>query len=446
MPVPATIDELVDLSQKSGILDRKGLDDYLQRVRSGPSVPTGPQDLAAVMVRDGLLTRFQADQLLQGKWRNFLIGGKYKLLDRIGEGGRGAVFLCEHLRLQRRVAVKVLPPNQARGGAAKRFERKARAVASLDHPNLVKIQDVDHDGKLHYLVMEYVEGSSLQDIVKKKGPFDARRACHYVVQACLGLQHAHDKGVVHRDLQPANLLLDRSGIIKILDLGLARFFNDHSDPLTRDHDATAILDSADYLAPEQAADRHCVDARADIYSLGMTFYFLLAGKAPFAEGTLNEKLVWHQLRNPEPVTNRRPDLPPEVAALLGRMIEKDPAARFQSPSEVAAALAPWVQTPISRPPEDEMPELGRAALGGGPGPQPLRPAGTIETTPGVLKSNESALGDAAFAPADQLDERGVADGLDWKKILLWARRAAYGMIVLAFLGGITWWALNRPGK
>src|SRR5437868_12995195 len=134
MAVPTTIAELVDLSQKSGILDRKELDDYLQRLRSGPSVPTGPQDLAAALVRDGLLTRFQADQLLQGKWRNFLIGGKYKLLDRIGEGGMGAVFLCEHIQLKRRVTVKVLPPNQAQGRSVKRFEREARAVAALDHP------------------------------------------------------------------------------------------------------------------------------------------------------------------------------------------------------------------------------------------------------------------------------------------------------------------------
>src|SRR5262249_17856942 len=150
------------------------------------------------------------------------------------------------------------------------------------------------DGKLHYLVMEYVDGRSLQEIVKTKGPFDARRACHHVYQTCLGLQHAHDKGLVHRDIKPGNLLLDRSGVIKIHDLGLARFFDDKDDNLTREHDATAVLGTADYLAPEQAVDSHGVDARADLYSLGMTFYFLLTGKAPYAEGTLDQKLVWHQ--------------------------------------------------------------------------------------------------------------------------------------------------------
>ena len=185
-----------------------------------------------------------------------------------------------------------------------RFEREARAVAALDHPNIVKVHDVDKEDKngkaLHYLVMEYAEGTTLQDIVRKKGPMDVLRAAHYVCQAALGLQHAHEAGLVHRDVKPGNILLDRSGTIKILDLGLARFFHDQGDNLTREHDANAILGTADYLAPEQAIDSHLVDNRADVYSLGMTFYYLLAGTAPFAHGTLNQKLIWHQLRQPRP--------------------------------------------------------------------------------------------------------------------------------------------------
>src|SRR5262249_14050716 len=177
MAAPATIDELLDLSQKSGIVDKKGLDDYLERLRKEAAVPGEPEALAEAMVRDGLLTRFQAEQLLKGKWRNFLISGKFKLLERLGEGGMGAVFLCEHIRLRRRVALKVLPADQAKNPAVvERFEREARAVATLDHPNIVKVHDVDTDGELHYLVMEFVEGSTLHDIVKKKGPMDFLRA------------------------------------------------------------------------------------------------------------------------------------------------------------------------------------------------------------------------------------------------------------------------------
>src|SRR5262245_8463680 len=468
MPAPATIDELLDLSQKSGILDKKGLDDYLQKVRSGPGVPAAPQDLAEAMVRDGLLTRFQADQLLQGKWRNFVISGKFKLLERLGEGGMGTVFLCEHMRLKRRVALKVLPATQSvHSSVVERFEREARAVAALDHPNIIKIHDVDRDGKLHYLVMEYVEGSSLQDIIKKKGPLDALRACHYIFQACLGLQHAHDKGLVHRDIKPGNILLDRSGAVKILDLGLARFFHDQGDNLTREHAPTAILGTADYLAPEQALDSHGVDARADIYSLGMTFYFLLAGKAPFAQGTLNQKLIWHQIRNPESITDLREDIPPELAAVLNRMIEKDPNMRFQSPAEVAEALAFWVQGPIDPPPPDEMPELSRAASGG-PGSSPSTPAPgssgglnrrpTLPTAPKTpplrptaiqstrsRAGNESALGDAGGFDRTDVLETGRKRRIDWETVLPWARLAGYALVVLVCLGGITWWALSRSG-
>src|SRR5262249_29105231 len=224
-----------------------------------------------------------------------------------------------------------------------RFEREARAVATLDHPSIVKVHDVDTDGELHYLVMEFVEGSTLHDIVKKKGPMDFLRAAHYVFQTALGLQHAHEAGLVHRDIKPGNLLLDRGGGVKILDLGLARFFHDQGDNLTREHDARSILGTADYLAPEQALDSHNVDIRADIYGLGMTFYYLLAGKAPFAEGTLNQKLIWHQVRQPHPLPALRPSVPPELLAVLERMIAKDPGERFQTPLEAAHALAPWAE-------------------------------------------------------------------------------------------------------
>src|SRR5262249_35450755 len=163
------------------------------KLRSGAAVPQEPQALAEVMVRDGLLTHFQAEQLLKGRWRNFLINNKYKLLERLGEGGMGQVFLCEHVHLKRRVALKVLPTDQAKDPAAlERFYREGRAVAALDHPNIVKVHDIDSDGKLHYLVMEYVEGTSLHDVVRKKGPMAPARAAHYIAQAALGLQHAFE--------------------------------------------------------------------------------------------------------------------------------------------------------------------------------------------------------------------------------------------------------------
>src|SRR5262249_1213523 len=173
----------------------------------------------------------------------------------------------------------VRPAAQAETTASlERFYREGRAVAILDHPNIVKVHDIDHDGKLHFLVMEYVDGSSLQHVVQLFGRMDITRATHYIAQAARGLQHAHEGGLVHRDVKPGNLTLARQGTIKIPDMGLARFFHDNKDNLTREHDSQTVLGTADYLAPEQALNSHDVDIRADIYSLGATFYFVLTGQ------------------------------------------------------------------------------------------------------------------------------------------------------------------------
>jgi serine/threonine protein kinase len=277
----------------------------------------------------------------------------------------GSVYLCEHKLMRRRVAVKVLPTAKAEDPASlERFYREARAVAALDHPNIVRAYDIDQDEKLHFLVMEYVDGASLQEIVKKTGrPLDVARAAHYMRQAALGLQHAHETaGLVHRDIKPGNILVDRTGGVKILDMGLARFFHDEEDILTRKYDEN-ILGTADYLAPEQALDSHTVDIRADIYSLGATFYFCLTGRPPFNEGTVAQKLIWHQTRRPRPIRQIRPEVPEGLAVLIDKMMAKDPAQRPQIPLAIAEALAPWTATPIGPPPGEEMPQMSPAALG-----------------------------------------------------------------------------------
>jgi serine/threonine protein kinase len=363
MPSPTTIDEFLELVRKSGVVDEKKLATYLERARAAGPLPAEPAKLAGLLVRDGLLTHFQAEQVLQGKWRRFTIG-KYKVLERLGAGGMGSVYLCEHKLMRRRVAVKVLPTGKAEDTASlERFYREARAVAALDHPNIVRAYDIDQDDKLHFLVMEHVDGSSLQEIVKKTGPMDVLRACHYVRQAALGLQHAHEAaGIVHRDIKPGNILVDRNGIVKVLDMGLARFFHDEEDVLTQKYEEN-VLGTADYLAPEQALDSHSVDIRADIYSLGATFYFCLTGRTPFAEGTVAQKLIWHQTRLPKPARQLRPETPEGVSVILEKMMAKDANQRFATPADVAEALAPWTQTPIPPPPENEMPQLSPAAMG-----------------------------------------------------------------------------------
>jgi serine/threonine protein kinase len=363
MPAPSTTEEFLDLVRKSGVVEDKRLDAYLVRLRAAGPVPPEPAKAAGLLIRDGILTHFQAEQVLQGKWRRFTIG-KYKVLERLGAGGMGSVYLCEHKLMRRRVAVKVLPTAKADDPSSlERFQREARCVAALDHINIVRAYDIDQDDKLHFLVMEFVDGSSLQEIIKKFGPMSVERAAHYMYQSALGLQHAHEKaGLVHRDIKPGNILVDRTGTVKILDMGLARFFHDEEDILTKKYDEN-VLGTADYLAPEQALDSHGVDIRADIYSLGATFYFCLTGRTPFTEGTVAQKLIWHQTRQPKPIRQIRPEVPEGLASLIEHMMSKDPAQRPQTPQEVADALVPFTQTPIGPPPEEEMLRLSPAALG-----------------------------------------------------------------------------------
>jgi serine/threonine protein kinase len=260
-----------------------------------------------------------------------------------------------------------------------RFYREARALAALNHPNIVRAYDINQDERLHFLVMEYVDGSSLQAITEKGGPMTPLRAAHYLRQAALGLQHADETAhIVHRDIKPADILVNRSGLVKIIDMGLVFFCrDDHSgyirvpvvtprdDRMVQGNiDYRMVLGTPDYMAPEQALNSHSVDIRTDIYSLGATFYFCLTGRAPFAEGTVAQKLIWHQMRKPEPVRQLRPEVPEGLAALVEQMMAKDRAQRPQTPQDVADALAPFTAEPIGPPSEDEMPRLCPAASGG----------------------------------------------------------------------------------
>jgi serine/threonine protein kinase len=323
-----------------------------------------PANMAALLIHDGVLTDFQSEQISQGKWRRFTIG-RYKVLERLGVGRVGSIYLCEHERAHRRVAIKVLPTALAGDPASlERFYREARALAALDHPNIVRAYDIDQDDGLHFLVMEYVDGSSLQYITEKCGPMPVLRAAHYVRQAALGLQHAHESaGIVHRDIKPSDILVDRGGCVKIIDMGLARFPSDEDAVLPTRYDEI-VLGTPDYMAPEQALAPHRVDIRADIYSLGATFYFCLTRYTPFPESTVAQKLIWLQTRQPEPVSQLRPNVPQALAALIERMMAKDPAQRPQTPRVVADALAPYTAEPIGPPPEDEMPRLSPAAQDG----------------------------------------------------------------------------------
>lgn len=343
MPPPANTKEFLQLLDRSGLVESSRIKDSLNKIRASGAKPTSPQELAQLLIDDELITRFHADQLLSGRHKGFMVG-KYKILELIGSGGMGRVYLAEHVIMRRRVAVKVLPrAKSADPSALGRFQREARAVAALKHPNIVQAYDIDEDRDLHYMVMEYVEGMSVQEYVKKFGPIPWGQAADYICQAADALEHANQAGLIHRDIKPGNLLIDTSGTVKLLDLGLAVFFEESDrESLTLAFDEN-VLGTADYLSPEQALDSHKVDIRSDIYSLGGTFYYMLTGGPPFPEGTITQKLLWHQHKMPNPVEELAPDLPPELPPIIRKMMAKKRDERYATPGEVCEALAPFAQ-------------------------------------------------------------------------------------------------------
>jgi len=341
MPKPATPPDLVDRIRKSGLVPAAELSAFVD----GPNRTADDATVAQLLeklVAAHLLTRFQAERLAAGKYKGFFLGS-YTILDRLGAGGMGQVCLAEHAAMRRFVAVKVLPGHVYQDEIAReRFFREGRAAATLDHPNIVRVFDMNREGKLLYIVMEYVEGVSLQQLIEKDGRRSIAAAASYAHQVALGLQHAHERGLVHRDIKPGNTLVDRFGVAKLLDLGLVRSESDHDSKLTSKLAGRTILGTVDYLAPEQALDSSNVDIRADIYSLGATLYFLLAGHPMFPDGRAGQKLMWQQWRDPTPIEQPRPEVSPALGAILHRALAKKRGDRFQSPRDLADALTPWV--------------------------------------------------------------------------------------------------------
>ena len=337
------LEKYLDLLEQSGLVGRDQLSRVLDELTAtaGDKPIADPELIGQKLVAAGLLTEWQSQKLLEGRHKGFFLK-RYKLLDHLGTGGMSQVYLAEHVLMQRRVAIKVLPKHRVDDSSyLERFHRESQAAAALDHRNIVRAYDVDNEGDIHFLVMEYVEGRDLQVMVREDGPLPYAAAADYMRQAALGLDHAHKAGLIHRDVKPANLLVDLNKVLKVLDLGLARFTGDERASLTVAYDEN-VLGTADYLAPEQALDSHGVDARADIYSLGCSLYFLLTGRPPFAEGTLPQRLMMHQKHPPPSIRQVRPDAPSDLVHICLRMMAKQPQDRYQSAAELADVLADWL--------------------------------------------------------------------------------------------------------
>lgn len=352
-----TTHKLVDLLKRSGLVEEARLDAFLDKAAksAGGELPDS-EELAKLIVDAGLITRWQADKLLAGKHRGFVLG-KYKLLSQIGKGGMSSVYLAEHTLMRRRVAIKVLPPKRVNDSSyLERFRLEARAVAKLDDPNIVRAYDIDNEGNNHYIVMEYVEGKDLHQLVSEQGAMDYEVAADYIAQVAKGLDHAHAMGLVHRDIKPANCLVDRQRVVKLLDLGLAKLAEDEQTSLTLANEEN-VLGTADYLSPEQALNSHLADARADIYSLGCTLYFLLTARPPFPEGSISERLLKHQVETPESILKFRPDAPLSLVEICDRMMAKKPEDRYQTAGEVAQRLIDWLAQRGHKLPSGSVPTL-----------------------------------------------------------------------------------------
>jgi serine/threonine protein kinase len=332
------VEQFVDLVKRSGLVD----DERLTQALSGVDQSVKDSGIvASSLTKAGLLTEWQSEKLLQGRHKGFYLG-KYKLLNHIGTGGMGSVYLAEHQVMRHRVAIKLLPSHlAAQGSYIERFHQEARAAAALAHPNIIRAFDVDQHETFHYLVMEFVDGTDIQQIVSRSGPLDYDTAANYARQAAEGLAFAHRGGLIHRDIKPANLLVNKEGVVKILDMGLARFTDESQGSLTMAYDQK-MIGTVDYLAPEQALDSHKVDARADIYSLGCTLYFMLTGDAPFPQGTIPQRLMQHQSAEPTDIRKFRPDAPEALIAICSKMMAKSLQDRFQSGDEAALALAEFL--------------------------------------------------------------------------------------------------------
>jgi|GEM_PF-2308628 len=337
-----------------GVLSPEELKELSDTVAEGQS-DSDPRKLASQLVSDGKLTEYQASALLSGK--PDLLLDKYLILDLIGAGGMGMVFKAIHRPMSRTVAIKMISqqllssPEQV-----KRFQREVRVAATLEHPHIVRAYDADQANGVHFLVLEYVRGETLAQTIRRDGPLSLESAVDAIVQAARGLGYAHEQGIVHRDVKPANLMRNTRGTVKVLDLGLAdvdesfRLVQQSSaaipggdatahDPSTSDlTPAGAVLGTVSYMAPEQSLKAAAADARSDVYALGCTLYYLLTGEPPYSGESVFEVFAQHRDGEIPSLRTKRPDVPAAVEAVCHRMLAKASEDRYQSMEELIAAL------------------------------------------------------------------------------------------------------------
>ncbi len=356
--------------------------------------------LARQAVQSHALTLWQAQQLLAGRTNGFRVD-RYTLLELIGQGGMGRVYLARDTRLNRRVALKILAPERINNPrAVMRFQREARVGAQLQHENLVRVYDFGESNGRFFLVMEYIEGRTIGNLLAEQGPMPSATAARLVRQVALGLGHAHRKGLIHRDVNPYNIMVTHEGVAKLADLGLAMDLSE-SDRVTRDG---ATVGTFDYVAPEQARHSHSADIRSDIYSLGCTLYHMLTGHVPFPSPSLPEKLFAHQAMEATPLEQIVPELPAGLADVVRTMMRKVPDERYGTPAQVVQALEPYI---------DEGPVAIRIEMGRSSSEPQRRPDSdaVLAPSPAPDGATDTPVSASGSAPGSETDTPGSAAAL-----------------------------------
>lgn len=395
--------DLLPVIRNSGVLTDRQFTDVRAKVLAG-DYPTAPKELADRLIRDGLLTDYQVRRLLANKPQGMILG-RYVINDRIGSGSMGRVYKAQHQLMGRTVALKVIAPEiVSNEKAVARFYREMRLVGRLDHPNVVRAFDADSNNGVLFLVMEFVQGRSLGQILKD-GVLSPAEVVSYASQAALGLAHAHEQGIVHRDVKPSNLLLTEDKQIKVLDLGLGVLVeaDDQSAFATADGIAVGTID---YMSPEQACGKD-LDGRSDLFSLGCTMYHLITGRHAFPADSPIERLGKRINGRPVPITDLRPDLPSSLVAVLDKLMASKPQDRYQSGKEASDALSALIRSRRS---------TAAAAPKPAPEPAPPRPE---PPAPVVVPVTEP-----------------IQEGPGWFRPLARLARSRPGLALAAVIGGL----------
>lgn len=345
---PANMNTFLDAIVRSGLLDS---DQLQQEIKHLSQEQRGDvQSLADQLIKRGKLSSFQAKKLMKGAFGGLLLG-PYEVVAPIGKGGMGTVYLARDMNLQKLIALKILPPKKAKQNERMlmRFQRELEINQRVAHPHIAWTYQGGMIQGVFYIAMEFIPGKTLSRLVNDKGPLDVARLAQIAVEVCLGLHHAHTQGVIHRDLKPSNIMITPNNHAKVLDMGLALIKGEAGGLREVIGGQGYVVGSMDYIAPEQIKDAAGVDARADVYGLGCTFYYALTGRPPFPGGTAKEKMHRHRKEEHPPLRSLRSSIPEGFAAIIHKMMAKNPEDRYQSMKEVREAMLPWMTADAELP-------------------------------------------------------------------------------------------------